>query len=197
MSALQGLPGIDALRDRCRALATLDAVLSPEWGDRYYSFDAAWDDDQEMASMRDGSGNEWHIVFAPAGCYGLGFDHEAPADPRVFDAVPEVFAPFVAEPAFADFDGSPRATVCFWREPGDAAWGVSGADRDLFELLLAGTPEAYQRWAADYFEAEPDLGAVRHVFELRPLTADVVSGLNPDLEPGALDADLIGIGYPR
>ncbi|MEV0250645.1 hypothetical protein AB0H76_28900 [Nocardia sp. NPDC050712] len=200
MNLLHRLPEIAVLRDRCRAVAALDAVLAPDWADRCFSFDSAWDDGQELASIRDGSGNDWFIVFTEAGCYGRGFDHEAPATAHLFDAVPAAFRPFVDEPAFADFDGSPRATVCFWREPGDDAWGISGTDSgadELLEVLVDGTPEAYRRWAADYYEAELDPTAVRHVFELRPLTAVVLSGLNPDPDLNALGPDLVGIGYPR
>ncbi|WP_405985363.1 hypothetical protein [Streptomyces sp. NBC_00872] len=40
------LPAIDDLRNLCRSLAVLDAVLSPdrEYRYRYYSFDSAWAD---------------------------------------------------------------------------------------------------------------------------------------------------------
>jgi hypothetical protein len=35
------LPNIPLLRDRCRALAMIEAIVSPDWESRYYSFDAA------------------------------------------------------------------------------------------------------------------------------------------------------------
>lgn len=46
------LPTVADLRDRCRSLAMLDAILSPDWESRYYSFNAGWADGEEMASMR-------------------------------------------------------------------------------------------------------------------------------------------------
>jgi hypothetical protein len=47
------LPDPDTLRDHCRALALLDAILSPDWSSRYYSFKARWSPTEEMASMVD------------------------------------------------------------------------------------------------------------------------------------------------
>ncbi|MFE3192446.1 hypothetical protein ACFXHA_25780 [Nocardia sp. NPDC059240] len=197
---LSRLPEIATLRGRCRAMAMLDAVLSPEWGDRYYSFNCRWSDGEEMASMRDGSGNDWFIVFSGAGAYGRGFDHERGSEPTAFEKVPAVFSPYVAEPAFADHDGSPLATACFWREPHDGDWGVASPGNDgrqLFELLVEGTPEAYRDWAEDYYETPVSLAAVQHVYALRPLTAAVVKELNPDLDPTDLEPDVDEIGYPR
>jgi hypothetical protein len=53
------LPDIPVVRDRSRSLAMLDAILSPEWEYRYYSFNAAWGPAQELASMRNGSGDDY------------------------------------------------------------------------------------------------------------------------------------------
>lgn len=57
------LPAIAELRDFCRSLPMLDAILTPDRESRYYSFDATWAEGEEMASMRDGSGDEYSIVF--------------------------------------------------------------------------------------------------------------------------------------
>jgi hypothetical protein len=56
-------PAIADLRDLCRSLAILDAILSPDWKGRYYSFNAGWaddddDDGEEAASMCNRSGDE-------------------------------------------------------------------------------------------------------------------------------------------
>ncbi|WP_433362529.1 hypothetical protein [Streptosporangium sp. CA-115845] len=94
------LPDIPVLRDLCRSMAVLEAVLSPEWSSRYHSFDADWSPGEEMASMRNGSGDEYSIVFSAAGAYIRGFDHEAVMSPYgndgpwpgVLDSVPTSFA---------------------------------------------------------------------------------------------------------
>jgi hypothetical protein len=215
---IRRLPDLAIVRDRSRAMAMLDAILSPEWESRYYSFDAHWLPGEEMASMRDGSGNEYSIVFSGAGAYARGFDHESPMSPYrvtplvpwpgLFDSVPDVLRSCVEEPAFAAADGTPRATVCFWRLQFDAEWrsglievpsedrgDVDGAER-LFGLLVDGAPEAYRLFAEEYYEVAPDLNAVRHVYRLRPLSQSVVALLNPDVSVADLSDDLAEIGYP-
>ncbi|BFO15284.1 hypothetical protein SHKM778_16720 [Streptomyces sp. KM77-8] len=150
-------------------MAVLEAILSPEWEGRRHSFDDHWSETESMASMRNGSGDEYSIVFSPAGAYVRGFDHESPMSPYVMDGpwpgvldeVPEVFQPYVEEPAFSDEDGMPLVTACLWREPLDDGWRTGTIDfpdtaskdpdgaRYLFHLLEDRSPEASQRWAED------------------------------------------------
>nr|BFE58628.1 hypothetical protein GCM10020063_031540 [Dactylosporangium thailandense] len=211
----QALPDIPALRDRCRALAMLEAILSPDWESRYYSFNAHWGPGEQMASMRDGSGAAWSIVFSPAGAFLRGFDHESKMTPvanggalwpGLVDTVPAVFADCVAEPAFS-FEGVLEATVCLWRQAGDDRWHAGeldfpgGDDPDgaggLFEVLVDGTAAAYRRFAEDYYGTAVDPGVVGEVFALRPLTDELVRRLNPDLELADLEDDVAEIGYPQ
>ncbi|MEU8618152.1 hypothetical protein [Streptomyces sp. NPDC048623] len=209
----RALPGIGELRDHCRGLAMLEAVLSPEWADRYYSFA------EDTASMRDGQGDAYRIVFSEAGAYVEGFAHEAPMSPwartdvpevwpGVLDSVPDAFRPYVSEPE--DGEVAPAVTACLWRAPADPAWRAGtidfpagrgdgepdGADR-LFELLVDRSAEAYAEWAADYYETEVDAAAVRHVLALEPLTREVVAALNPDVSLADLAEDIAEIGYSR
>ncbi|GAA1414131.1 hypothetical protein GCM10009639_67730 [Kitasatospora putterlickiae] len=201
---LARLPDAPVLRDRCRGVAMLEAILGPDWVDRYYSFDSRWGDGEETASMRDGEGDDWFMVFSAAGVYARGFDHTAAnAGARLLPEVPEAFRSHVQEPAFGEEDGVPLATVCFWREGGDTAWRAPSAAPTggvgLFALLAAeDLAEAYRAWAEEYYELEESLdpAAVAHVLALRPLTGAVVSALNPDLDVEELADDLAGIGYP-
>lgn len=207
------LPDVPTLRDRCRALAALEVLMGGRYG-RYFDFDPAWAPGTEAALMNNGSGDEYAILFTPDGVFGRGFDHESWMSPYtnedmelwpgLVDTLPEVFRPLLDEPAFCD-DEVRVATVVFWREASDTAWragpvelpaeGEDGTGH-LFHVLAAGTPEAYADWARDHYERELDLDAVRHVFALRPLTADVVKALAPEADPGAVAAAVAGIGYP-
>ncbi|TDT97281.1 hypothetical protein EDD99_5393 [Streptomyces sp. 846.5] len=211
------LPAITDLRDLCRSLAMLDAILSPDWESRHYSFNASWADDEEMASMRNGSGDEYSIVFSAAGAYVRGFDHESPMSPYgnegepwpgVIDEVPEIFKPFVEEPAFTDENGMPVVTACLWRGATDERWqhGVidfpeGAVDPDgttsLFDLLVERSPEAFQRFAEDYYEVSVDLAAVSQVYVQQPLTQELVSSLNPEVSLADLAQDISEIGYPQ
>ncbi|WP_037853541.1 hypothetical protein [Streptomyces sp. NRRL S-340] len=208
----EALPDIPALRDRCRAMAMLETVLNPD-GARCYSFSRAWSEAEEIASMRNGSGDEFDVVFSPAGAYVRGFDHESAMSPYadgapwpgVVDSVPEVFRSCVEEPAFTD-DGMPMVTACMWREAGSERWEAGeidfpedDADPDgsgwLFQLLVDPSPEAFQEFAEDYYEIPVDIDAVRHVYALRPLTQDVVTALNDTVSLADLADAAAAIGY--
>ncbi|GGL53176.1 hypothetical protein [Planomonospora parontospora] len=209
------LPDVTVLRDLCRSMAVLEAILSPDWESRYHSFDAAWGPGEEMASMRNGSGDEYSIVFSAAGAYIRGFAHESMMSPYgnggpwpgVLDSVPEVFRHCVTEPAFCDENGMPVVTACLWRETGDDHWRVGeidypdgASDPDgaphLFTRLVDPSPEAFRRFAEDYYEVPVDLEAVQHVYALRPLTQTVVTTLNADLTVKDLADDLAAARYP-
>jgi hypothetical protein len=198
-------------------MAVLEAVLSPEWESRRHSFDDHWSETESVASMRSGSGDEYSIVFSAAGAYGRGFDHESPMSPYaedgpwpgVLDEVPEVFRPYLEEPAFSDEDAMPIVTACMWRETAEDCWKAGTIDFPeattedpdgsgyLFQLLVDRSPEAFQRWAEDYYEVPVDLEAVRHVFSSRPLTEEVVRALNPKIVLADLSEDIAEIGYPK
>jgi hypothetical protein len=103
------LPDIPALYRRSQALAVLDAILCPDWENRYYSFDPRWSAGEQLASMRNGSGADYSIAFSPAGAFIRGFDNESVISPFSFDPprlwpglvndVPETFRHYVDEPA--------------------------------------------------------------------------------------------------
>jgi hypothetical protein len=214
----RALPGIEELRDHCRGLAMLDAVLCPEGDGRYHFFDTARTEGERTASMRDGLGGEYAIVFSAAGACVRGFDHgslmspyarmDVPAVwPGVLDEVPDVFRRHVTDPAFRDEGGVPVVTCCLWRRAGEPAWRTGAVDfpeegdgdpdgaNMLFELLVDRSPEACAAWASDVHEIPVDVDAVRAVLDQRPLTPELVAALNPEITLADLAEDIAGIGY--
>jgi hypothetical protein len=190
----------------------LDAILQPEWEYRYYSFNAAWADGEQMGSMRDGSGDDFFALFNEAGCFLKGFAHEAAMSPYIFDppriwpgvleGVPPQFADCLQEPAFKMED----TTFCIWRRYGNPEWQhgptqwPEGADPDgSGELLssLDGKPETYRAWAEEYYEREVSAEAVAVIYAHQPLTAELVAALNPELTLDDLAEDLEEIDYPK
>jgi hypothetical protein len=222
---LSGLPDIDALKRLMQSMALLDAILSPEWQYRYYSFNSKWSKGEQMGSMRNGCGDELFALFTKDGCFLKGFDHEAPMTPYakpthevwpgVLDSVPAVFARGLNQPAFAMED----TTFCIWRQYADKGWQVGAikfpktkprfdgkpGDPDGSGDLLSpydGKPETYCAWAIDHFEGSFHgdnlmLDHVRHVYAHKPLTAKLVKEINPELTLTDLRADITEIGYPR
>lgn len=204
------LPEPAPLLNRCRALAALDLILSPEWQDRYYSFDSHWAPGEVMASMRNGCGDEWWMVFSDAGWTALkGLDHESPAaaasglSTALQSSCPPSIQEFAREPAFRwDETG-----FCYFHLNAGSGWqrandltSFAGLDTGEEELLqhLAGTADDYISYAADYFEVDLNQEDVQHVFDLKPITPELVARLNPDTDWNEIAGELHDtIGYPR
>jgi len=208
---LSELLEIPKLQRLMQSLAMLDAMLSPEWEYRFYSFNAKWDANETLGSMRTGEGDAFFVHFCPAGCFIKGFHHTAPMSPYerdpecewpgVIDSVPKVFQSSLNEPAF----GVGETTFAIWRGLADAAWQrgeiefPAGDDPDgSAELLklLDGDPERYVVWAEKYYEHAVDRDIVRRVYAHEPLAMAQIARLNRDVIMEDLIEDVAEIGYP-
>ena len=124
------LPDVESLKRLSQSLAMLDAIISPDWEYRYYSFDSKWSENKMMASMRNGSGDDYFILFNSSGAIIKGFAHESSMSPfvnepikvwkGVLDKVPIEFKDFLSEPAFS----IEAATFCIWRKLTDSSWQI-------------------------------------------------------------------------
>ncbi len=206
------LPSIPDLIRRTKALAALDLIMSPEWDSRYYSFNSTWSASEQMASMRDGCGDEWWMVFHSDGWAALkGLGHESQAWSKGGDslstALQQTFPPELAgsshEPAF----GWDSTSFAAFRLPGNSRWvwtrsltefsNLDGGEDDLL-ALLSGSPHDYVDFASHYYEADISIEIVQQVFSLSPITEDVIASLNPDTSFPAIEAELFDeIAYPR
>ena len=207
---LDTIPNTAALQSLCQSLAVLDAIMSPDWEYRYYLFNSKWAEGEMMASMRNGSGDEYFILFKSQGAIMKGFAHETPMSPwvsksekvwpGVLDQVPNEFAEFLMEPAFS----MEATTFCLWRRIADRSWQTGdiaypeGEDPDGSEellFILDGKPTTYLEFAEQYYECSMDLGAVKSIYEQQPLTTEIVMGLNPEVSLESLASDLDEIAY--
>ncbi len=205
---LSELPDIHGFVRLTSGLAMLDAILSPDWEYRYYSFNSHWGTDEKMASMRNGSGDHWFALIAPYGVALHGLSHEAPTfqpgspGDKIFGDLPTEFhASFLNEPAF----DTENSTFCIWRRAADRLWScgvtqwAAGDDPDGSRDLLAileGKPEQYVEFAADYFEREIRIADVSAVYQHQPLSTKLVHRLNPEASVESLSSDIKEIGYP-
>ena len=208
--SLAALPGIDEVKRISQAIATLDAILMPEWENRYFSVDANWGDGEILASMRNGSGDSYFILFNSHGAIIKGYGHESAMAaytidsgkpwPGVLDGVPEEFNAILTDPAFV----AEETSFCIWRRYSDSHWQTGKIDfpdeedpdgSEYLLFMLDGHPETYQRWAVEYYETTVPLDVVKHVYEHKPLTQQLVSRLNSERLIDDVNSDLDEIGY--
>ena len=218
MSIHNSLPPIDDLRRICQSIAMLDAIYCPEWMYRYYSFNNRWGPGSQMASMRNGSGDEYFILFTKAGAAIKGFAHEYPAWnweghsrplPGMFDGIPNDFDGFMREPAFSINE----TTYCYWRKYEDARWqcgsvvyppGKDPAGAIKMLAILLGNPDTYMDFVKEYYldgddspERHVDAQTIRRVYRHEPLTNIMVRNLHGGATLESVAADVEEIGYPH
>lgn len=184
----KALPDVPTLRAISQSLALLDAILSPSWEHRYYSFNAHWADQQSLASMRNGEGDSYLAWFSPNGVVVKGFAHESVMSlyrvdppqpwPGMLDGFPTQFSSFLSETAFV----LEETTFCIWRTFDSSDWQSGaiqfpdGLDPDgsaRLLKLLNGKPQHYQQWAESYYQRPVDLPAVVHIYQQKPLTDQI------------------------
>lgn len=207
------LPSIDVLRQRSKALAMLDAII----GGDYYTYDCAWGVD-EVGSMRNGSGEEYDVVFTADGVFIRGVYHESPMFeytdgrlwPGLLDGLPAEFQPQVTEPAFSNPDGTLNASFVLWRRVGDERWHAgddidfSPADDNemdpdgswLLDIVFDDIAEKYRQYAEEVYEVDLSPSAVDHVAAFRPLNDTVIRALNPETDPAYIRAKALKLDYP-
>lgn len=165
-----------------------------------------------MASMRDGSGDDYFVLFNEHGAIIKGFAHESPMSPfvnepikvwqGVLDDVPNEFQSFLSESAFS----VEATTFCVWRRYSDLSWQVGKInypkekDPDGSEGLLSildGKSSTYKGFADYYYERTFALSPIEQIYQHKPLTEEIIEALNPNVSCEAdLKNDIDEIGYP-
>lgn len=187
---------------RClKSLAMLDAILMPEWQYRYYSYNSKWGEGRSMASMRNGSGDHYFVLLAEENVAIKGFNSEEKSRLEVSDLELEMpgalHVDFLLEPAFS----MAELTFVLWKDGN--GWHLrpeneqgAGVAAKLLHMM-DGDPESYRRWAEDYYEREVSIEAVKRIYDMDPIDADLVEALNPDIGIEDIQDDIEEIAYPR
>jgi hypothetical protein len=205
------LPRPGVLKRLSQSLALLDAILCQEAWLRTYSFVNSFGQCDAMASMNNGSGDEYFILFTPVGAVIKGFAHESPMSPYrldppqpwpgVLDSVPSQFLPYITDPALSLAD----STFCVWQDRSDRQWERGdiqfplGPDPDGSEYLLSildGNPVSYWVWAKDYYDRDVDLSAVESIYAHEEISGQLIGRLNKSAAVEGIRQDLEQIGYP-
>jgi hypothetical protein len=151
---LANLPDIKTLQRLCKSLATLDAVICQEWEHRYYSYDCAWGKykQEEYFSMRDGSGDEFQVLFSRYGSIINGIAHESEMskwiekeikpvafreklsklfgqkktiiEQKIWKGVVDTIPGEFKEFIFGEPIKSKGTTFCIWRKINDDSWKI-------------------------------------------------------------------------
>jgi hypothetical protein len=155
---LSKLPDIESLKRLCKSLATLDAIICREWESRYYSYNKNWDiaKGEEYFEMRDGSGDEFQILFCKDGCVINGQAHESemcnwteievkPSSSKakisnlfgktetkivqtIWKGILDNLPPEFHEFIFGEPIKSKGTTFCIWRLNADTKWNIGNIE---------------------------------------------------------------------
>ncbi len=191
---INDLPSLFEVKKRSQSLALLDAIIMPIWEDRYFSFNCKWaqDGSEMMASMRDGLGNEYFLLFSENGVAGkvLCTSKEGNAS-ALLTAIPDCFSSFKNEVAF-NLD---NASFYFWRTHKDEKWFASPNDLKSYAFLgfLVGGSAYYHHWAESYYEQKIDLMMLETVFNASQINSKCLKVLNSELEFEELREDILEI----
>ena len=202
------LPNITNLRRRSQALAMLDAIVCHEWENRYYSFNTRWGEKEAMGSMRNGSGDDWFILFGPFGVAIKGLAHETSmAGDKAFARevqvqVPQTFSSFLAEPAF----GMDWLSYCYWRRSEEQNWHKVVHPDPTFSQSQDGSAEylallyepasSYEEFARWYYEINLPIVSIESIYQHATLTESLVRSLNPEVSIAQAQEAAEEIGYP-
>jgi len=181
----------------CKGLAALDAIVCEDRESRAYSFDAAWSVKKKLrlASMRNGSGDDWFLVFATGGAFFKSFWHEYPRGKpeEIYEGLGASLEPQLREPAFS------MDAVTFGGFFDGAKWTLRGNPKPLAgELpLLDADAAAYCAYARAVFEVDLPEAVVAHVLAGKSLDTKLVARLSDQRTLAELKADLAEIGYGK
>lgn len=180
------------MKEKLRAIALCEAIISPDWESRYYSYNAHWGEDEELASMRNGSGGKW-FLWIKRDLMAFNCIDDVPS----LDNISEVLAQFpadssgfIAEPAFT----LPESCFLMYFQNGN--WTKFGTATELVksaQAVFEWQPVDYVTWAQEYYGRDIDLYAVKDIFNGK-ITEEIVRKLNPDIGLQELKTDLQEIG---
>jgi hypothetical protein len=197
------LPDRNKLQHICKSISVLDAILSQEWVDRYFSYQRQWSEEEEFFEMRNGQGDSLMILFRNEGCIINGMTHEYyPKDKsKLTKGLPEVFAEFV----FGEPVNSIGTTFCLWTtdnfkwQTGQIENLADGSSELLW--IFDNEPQTYFNWAKDYYQDHflsdaKSATVISDIYSQKVLTREMVLSIVNVLDDwGQLKNNLDEIGY--
>lgn len=196
IQSLKELPSIEDIRKISQSLAMLDLILIQEWEFRYFSFNSKWDSNEMMASMRNGEGDEYFILFSKDGLVGkICSINEGlvPNKDQILQMIPNEFNSFKNEPAFK----LDNMTCCIWKKYSDKNWSVAPVMKKIPLLKFIVEHEKYYHiWVEEYLEISLDVKKIKAIFDHVPINNDLISDLNDKISLEEIEEAIKKIGYP-
>lgn len=188
------LPNPSVLKETAKRIALLDSVLMQEWEYRYYSFNSQWSEGEEMSSMRDGSGNEFYILFRNSECCIKIIDKEINSTKGILNETRKLqdrelafIDYFLSEPAF----DPEYISFLFWNI--DGKWKHLGSGKTEFLNIFLHPESEYRKIAEDYYEKDISPPVLNKILKGSP-DMDLFMQLNPELDLETFKNDLKEIG---
>lgn len=199
------LPDRHKLKEICKSISVIDAILCEDWLDRYYTYNSKWADKEEFGGMKNGEGDELLILFRNDGCVINGMTHEYyPRDKaKLTEGLPKIYNEFI----FGEPVQSIGTTFCIWTN-NQNIWQIGQLEnfedgsKEMLKIF-DGNPQTYIDWATDYYENgfavnENTLKVVTEIYKGKTLTKSMVLTINKDIDHWQqLQEDLMEIKYPN
>jgi len=187
---------IREITKKLKSIALLEAIISPEWEYRYYSYNSNWGEGEEMASMRDGSGDEWFLwvkndlaaLKVMSHEFGTLNDIEA-----IKNQFPTDYASFISEPAFSINEST---SLWYLSETEWVKFDVNEEETEKLIKVFEFTASEYKEWAENYYENEFPLEAIEKIMAGN-CSDNEVHLLNEDLSYKDIEEEINEIGYNR
>ena len=168
----------------------------PEWEYRYFSYNSKWDKSEEVASMKNGEGDEYYLLFNERGVVGKVLMKNFHIDDHLvqLNKIPKDFESFYKEVSFK----LDSASFYFWYLVDKKQWkstSLNFSDSSPLDFLTNG-PAFYHKWAEEYYERKLDIKDIEKIFNYEPISGKLLSKLSDNqvtLED--LEEDLQEIGY--
>ncbi len=187
---------IEEITNKLKSIALLEAIICPEWEYRYYSYNSKWGVGEEMASMRDGSGNEWFLWIKKGFAALKVMNHEfgtLDEIEKIKDQFPEEYTSFITEPAFSINEST---SLWYLSENEWVKYDVNEDETDNLIKVFKWSPLEYKKWAEDYYENEFSIEAIENIMNGN-ITENDINLLNEDLYFNDIDEKISEIGYNR
>ena len=190
---LDQFTNIDSIRRKFQKLACLDSILSPEWENRYYSYNSHWSESDEMASMRNGFGDELFLWISDLMAAYKIYSKEDGAIIEIDSAmglIPKIYDRFVNEPAFTFASTSQLGYI----DKGD--WVIIGlpirhilSAKQIYTMPM----NEYFNWAKEHYEISVDPDIADKIWD-DPSNYDIAKAINADLDADQFQEDVSQIG---